>query len=71
MIKTAGKLWGKLKAQFSIFSTEGTNNGTILQHHVLNFILGTVSDDGDYDGDVGDDIYDGNVNYDYDQDYEC
>ena len=34
-------------------------------------MLGTVNDDGGYDGDVGDDIYDGNGNYDYDQDYEC
>ena len=34
-------------------------------------MLGTVNDDGGYDGDVGDDIYDGNANYDYDQDYEC
>ena len=54
-----------------ILKREGTNDGTILQHHVLNIILGNVNDDGDYDGDVGDDNYDGDVNYDYYQDYEC
>ena len=30
-----------------------------------------TNDDGDYGGDVGDHNYDGNANYDYDQDYEC
>ena len=30
-----------------------------------------TNDDGDYGGDVGDNNYDGNANYDYDQDYEC
>ena len=38
---------------------------------ITNNILGAVNDDGGYDGDVGDDIYDVNANYDYDQDYEC
>ena len=39
--------------------------------HVPNIILGTVNDDGDYDGDVGDDNYDGDAIYNYDQVYEC
>ena len=39
--------------------------------HVPNIILGTVNDDGDHDGDVGDDNYDGDANCHYDQDYEC
>ena len=39
--------------------------------HVPNVIHGTVNDDANYDGDVGDDIYDGDATYDYDQVYEC
>ena len=45
--------------------------------HVQNIILGAVDDDGDYAGDGADDnydavdIYDGDANCDYDQDYEC
>ena len=30
-----------------------------------------TKEDGDYGGDVGYHNYDGNANYDYDQDYEC
>ena len=32
MIKTAGKLRGKIKARISTFPIEETNDGTILQH---------------------------------------
>ena len=38
--------------------------------HVQNIILGAVDDDGVYAGDDADDNYDGDANWEYDQDYE-